>query len=101
MPEHITVRAADKLMSQLDRRLSALATKRLECWRSEFKAKFPRQHGSITFGMGTESVTIGGKQYNSWNVEKYSVLKPLYAAIEDACLITNQYQLACPDDLEF
>ena len=92
------VERADELMEKLAVQLEGLCYLRLARWRREFTAKFPRQHGKITFGNGTELVEFGGKQYNSWDTERYRVLKPLYAALEDIWYITNQYRLACPDD---
>ena len=98
---HDTVAKADALKTDLAEKLELLAKARLDDWAATFSSKFPRQSGNIIFGMGSERVEIGGKQYNSWDTEKYTVLVPLYEAIDDVLEITNQYRLACPEDFYF
>lgn len=101
-PIHRYVADADTFKDAMAVELERLSRLRLEEFAAKLKERWPRLHGKIIFGMGTEAVTIGGKQRNSWDVEKWpTVLRPLYEAINDIDTITNGYRLACPEDFEW
>lgn len=88
-------------MARVAVRLESLAFKRLDAWRKVFARKFPRISVSITFGMGSECVTIGGKQVNSWECDAWPRTLSPWPALEDVWTITNSYRLACPEDFSF
>lgn len=99
LDNHWTVDDATAAREILAAQLVSLAEKRLGAWKAELHRKFPRLHGEIIFGMGTDSVRIGGRQVDF--LEDKRSLKGLASALEDVRRITGDYTDACPDDFVF
>ncbi len=92
---------ADKLKEKLADELAGLCEKRLVEWRLALHVKFPRLHGHISFGMGSEYVGIGKDKKRTKQVDYDRKGLMLEDAMADVWEITDGYKLACPEDFEF
>lgn len=97
--KHLTVERAEKIKSDCVLELSIVADARLGDWVREFTKRFPRLHGRILFGNGTELVEIGGRQVSHW--DSHRSLKSLWVALDDVEEITDGYRLSVPSDLSW
>ena len=100
-PTKSIMERADKLKEKLASDLEALAEKRLVEWRLALHARFPRLHGHISFGMGSEYVGIGKDPKKTKQVDYDRKGLMLQDAMEDVWEITDGYKLACPEDFTF
>lgn len=104
--QHSTVLLADAHKARLADKLGGLCRIRLHHWRREFQQKFPRHHGRIIFGNGTELIEFGAtltRDVSTVDIEVRPIrsLAGLLAALKDIWEITDGYLLVTPDDFEF
>jgi hypothetical protein len=100
---HPTVKRAEVIKAAMAEALAQIARERLFEFGRSWVEKFPRCRVSFTFGNGTCYAEVGGRHVyrHARDHDSYLSLKPLYEALDDVEEITDNYELAVPDDVKF